>query len=90
VCGKCLLNLYFKDIIPKHEFRYLDPKTFVISRAVIAEKERYLNDENWDVGWTYQLANKLGIPIDNITTSEVYITSIYFTFSSLTSVGFGQ
>lgn len=36
------------------------------------------------------LANRLQIPVSNITSAEAYITALYFTFTSLTSVGFGN
>lgn len=41
-------------------------------------------------GWLHTLAEKLKIDIDNISHSEAYITALYFTCSSLTSVGFGN
>jgi len=36
------------------------------------------------------LAERLHKDVDNVTHSEAYITSLYFTCSSLTSVGFGN
>uniref|UniRef100_A0A182J9T5 Uncharacterized protein n=1 Tax=Anopheles atroparvus TaxID=41427 RepID=A0A182J9T5_ANOAO len=57
---------------------------------VIAEKERLFNDADWDIGWIHTLAERLKIPISNVTHSEAYITALYFTFTSLTSVGFGN
>lgn len=56
---------------------------------VIAEKERQMNLE-WDVGWMFTLSERLKIPVSNITQIEYYITSLYYTFTSLTSVGFGN
>lgn len=44
--------------------------------------------ENWDVGWVNQLALKLGT--NHTDTATKYITALYFTTSSLTSVGFGN
>ena len=41
-------------------------------------------------GWINSLAERLKIPVSNITQGEAYITALYFTFSSLTSVGFGN
>lgn len=38
----------------------------------------------------HQLSNRLQVPVDNITNAEAYITALYFTFTSLTSVGFGN
>ncbi|XP_058835392.1 potassium voltage-gated channel subfamily H member 8 isoform X3 [Topomyia yanbarensis] len=42
------------------------------------------------VGWIHTLAERLKIPVTNVTHGEAYITSLYFTFTSLTSVGFGN
>lgn len=36
------------------------------------------------------LSERLKIPITNITHYEAYVTSLYYTFTSLTSVGFGN
>lgn len=41
-------------------------------------------------GWMNTLAERLHVNVDNVTHSESYITSLYFTCSSLTSVGFGN
>ncbi|XP_052893381.1 potassium voltage-gated channel subfamily H member 8 [Anopheles moucheti] len=57
---------------------------------VIAEKERLINDADWDIGWIHMLAERLKIPVSNVTHGEAYITALYFTFTSLTSVGFGN
>ncbi|XP_058125655.1 potassium voltage-gated channel subfamily H member 8 [Anopheles coustani] len=57
---------------------------------VIAEKERLFNDADWDIGWIHTLAERLKIPVSNVTHGEAYITALYFTFTSLTSVGFGN
>ncbi|XP_055379901.1 potassium voltage-gated channel subfamily H member 8 isoform X2 [Condylostylus longicornis] len=57
---------------------------------VIAEKEGYYNDDDWDIGWMHALAERLKVPVDNITNVEAYATALYFTFTSLTSVGFGN
>lgn len=42
------------------------------------------------LGWVSSLAERLRVPKENITQGEAYITALYFTFSSLTSVGFGN
>lgn len=42
------------------------------------------------VGWINNLAERLKVPIPNISHSESYVTALYFTCSSLTSVGFGN
>lgn len=41
-------------------------------------------------GWLHTLAEKLKISVQNVTHTESYITALYFTCSSLTSVGFGN
>lgn len=41
-------------------------------------------------GWMHILAEKMKIPVNNITHSEAYVTALYYTFTSLTSVGFGN
>ncbi|XP_051164446.1 potassium voltage-gated channel subfamily H member 8 isoform X2 [Leptopilina boulardi] len=57
---------------------------------VIAEKERLRNDKEWDLGWIHILADRLKIPVQNVTRMDSYVTALYFTCSSLTSVGFGN
>ncbi|XP_031783692.1 potassium voltage-gated channel subfamily H member 8 isoform X3 [Nasonia vitripennis] len=58
---------------------------------VIAEKERMRHDKDWDLGWIHALADRLKMPdVTNVTHAESYITALYFTCSSLTSVGFGN
>lgn len=42
------------------------------------------------LGWINSLADRLKIPVANVTQKDAYITALYFTFSSLTSVGFGN
>lgn len=41
-------------------------------------------------GWMHMLAERLKVPVSNITHSEAYVTALYYTFTSLTSVGFGN
>ncbi|XP_022241105.1 potassium voltage-gated channel subfamily H member 8-like [Limulus polyphemus] len=58
---------------------------------VIALEEIDANPIQWDVGWLHQLSSKLGNDLINHTdTTAAYITALYFTTSSLTSVGFGN
>lgn len=57
---------------------------------VIAEKERLMNSVSWDIGWMDTLSERIKVPIANISQMEFYVTSLYFTFTSLTSVGFGN
>ncbi|KAK4875230.1 hypothetical protein RN001_011652 [Aquatica leii] len=57
---------------------------------VIADKEKERNDNNWDLGWIHSLAEKLKISVENVSHADSYVTALYFTCSSLTSVGFGN
>lgn len=57
---------------------------------VIAEKEKAKNGMDWDLGWLHSLADRLKIAVNNVTHAEYYVTALYFTCSSLTSVGFGN
>ncbi|KAM4631517.1 voltage-gated delayed rectifier potassium channel KCNH8 [Polymixia lowei] len=67
---------------------------------VIGKKEMEANTYSWDIGWLHELGKRLESPFDvvggvNGTTGgpsirSVYIASLYFTLSSLTSVGFGN
>lgn len=41
-------------------------------------------------GWMHTLAERLKIPVSNITHFDAYVTALYYTFTSLTSVGFGN
>ncbi|XP_069165696.1 voltage-gated delayed rectifier potassium channel KCNH8 isoform X2 [Procambarus clarkii] len=43
-----------------------------------------------EIGWIYDLAKRLETDVRNVTISEKYVTALYFTCSSLTSVGFGN
>ncbi|KAG5895875.1 hypothetical protein JTB14_012258 [Gonioctena quinquepunctata] len=53
---------------------------------VIAEKE-----VDTDLGWIHTLAERLRLPhASNVTSLDAYVTALYFTCSSLTSVGFGN
>lgn len=38
----------------------------------------------------HTLAERLRVPVSNITHVDAYVTSLYYTFTSLTSVGFGN
>ncbi|XP_011479155.1 potassium voltage-gated channel subfamily H member 8 [Oryzias latipes] len=67
---------------------------------IIGKMEIEANSYNWDIGWLHELGKRLESPYHamaevNGTTSgpsirSVYIASLYFTLSSLTSVGFGN
>ncbi|XP_074543266.1 voltage-gated delayed rectifier potassium channel KCNH8 isoform X1 [Halichoeres trimaculatus] len=67
---------------------------------IIGKMEMEANAYNWDIGWLHELGKRLESPYYamggvNGTSSgpairSVYIASLYFTLSSLTSVGFGN
>ncbi|XP_058476794.1 potassium voltage-gated channel subfamily H member 4 isoform X1 [Solea solea] len=51
--------------------------------------------ESWDIGWLHELGKRLETPYINSTVGgptvrSSYIAALYFTLSSLTSVGFGN
>ncbi|TSK28008.1 Potassium voltage-gated channel subfamily H member 4 [Bagarius yarrelli] len=63
---------------------------------VIGRQELTSDDPiTWDIGWLQELGKRLETPYTNGTvggpsTRSAYIASLYFTLSSLTSVGFGN
>ncbi|XP_061520442.1 potassium voltage-gated channel subfamily H member 8 [Phycodurus eques] len=67
---------------------------------IIGKMEMEANAYNWDIGWLHELAKRLESPyypvgsVNNATSGppirSVYVASLYFTLSSLTSVGFGN
>ncbi|KAG7459692.1 hypothetical protein MATL_G00213350 [Megalops atlanticus] len=63
---------------------------------VIGRKEMESNDPvTWDIGWLHELGKRLETPYTNGSAGgpsvrSAYIASLYFTLSSLTSVGFGN
>ncbi|XP_045890160.1 potassium voltage-gated channel subfamily H member 4a [Micropterus dolomieu] len=63
---------------------------------VIGRKEIESGDPiTWDIGWLQELGKRLETPYINSTMGgpsmpSAYIASLYFTLSSLTSVGFGN
>ncbi|NXQ91101.1 KCNH4 protein, partial [Nyctibius grandis] len=63
---------------------------------VIGRKEMESNDPHtWDIGWLHELGKRLEAPYINSSAGgpsvrSAYIASLYFTLSSLTSVGFGN
>ncbi|XP_076856977.1 voltage-gated delayed rectifier potassium channel KCNH4 isoform X2 [Brachyhypopomus gauderio] len=64
---------------------------FIIGRK---EMEKNINAD-WDIGWLHELGKRLEMPYVNGTAGgpsvrSAYIASLYFTLSSLTSVGFGN
>lgn len=36
------------------------------------------------------LAERINVPVENVSFTDSYVTALYFTCSSLTSVGFGN
>ncbi|XP_074552127.1 potassium voltage-gated channel subfamily H member 4a [Halichoeres trimaculatus] len=64
---------------------------YVIGRQEIESS----NPVTWDIGWLQELGKRLDTPFINSTMGgpsmpSAYIASLYFTLSSLTSVGFGN
>ncbi|CAM5138281.1 unnamed protein product [Natator depressus] len=63
---------------------------------VIGRKEMESNDPlTWGIGWLHELGRRLEAPYVNSSVGgpsvrSTYIASLYFTLSSLTSVGFGN
>uniref|UniRef100_A0A674NCN3 Voltage-gated delayed rectifier potassium channel KCNH4 n=1 Tax=Takifugu rubripes TaxID=31033 RepID=A0A674NCN3_TAKRU len=67
---------------------------------IIGKMEMEANSYNWDIGWLHELGKRLESPYYIIggvngtnagpSIRSVYIASLYFTLSSLTSVGFGN
>ncbi|KAM9776136.1 voltage-gated delayed rectifier potassium channel KCNH8 isoform 3-T3 [Syngnathus typhle] len=67
---------------------------------IIGKMEMEANAYNWDIGWLHELAKRLESPyypmgsVNNTGSGpairSVYVASLYFTLSSLTSVGFGN
>ncbi|KAL0984417.1 hypothetical protein UPYG_G00141140 [Umbra pygmaea] len=63
---------------------------------IIGRKEMENNDpDTWDIGWLHELGKRLETPYANSTLGgpsvrSSYIAALYFTLSSLTSVGFGN
>ncbi|XP_028284367.1 potassium voltage-gated channel subfamily H member 8 [Parambassis ranga] len=65
---------------------------------IIGKMEMDANASNWDIGWLHELGKRLESPYNVLgdfngtgpSIRSVYIASLYFTLSSLTSVGFGN
>ncbi|XP_076453438.1 voltage-gated delayed rectifier potassium channel KCNH8-like isoform X2 [Babylonia areolata] len=57
-------------------------------------KQEFESYPEWTVGWLYELSDRINEPLSrysNLTdTMTYYVTALYFTCSSLTSVGFGN
>ncbi|XP_059470606.1 potassium voltage-gated channel subfamily H member 8 isoform X2 [Neocloeon triangulifer] len=57
---------------------------------VIAERERKFHEPDWNLGWLSQLAGRQKVAVEMLSQWDCYVTALYFTCSSLTSVGFGN
>ncbi|GLD73022.1 potassium voltage-gated channel subfamily H member 8 [Lates japonicus] len=67
---------------------------------IIGKMEMEANTYNWEIGWLHELGKRLELPFYTIegvngtgsgpSIRSVYVASLYFTLSSLTSVGFGN
>ncbi|XP_023247841.1 potassium voltage-gated channel subfamily H member 8 [Copidosoma floridanum] len=63
---------------------------YVIAAKEMAKHQRD-GDKEWNLGWIHALSDRLKLPdVSNVTHADSYITALYFTCSSLTSVGFGN
>ncbi|XP_071942761.1 voltage-gated delayed rectifier potassium channel KCNH8-like [Antedon mediterranea] len=62
---------------------------YVIGRKEI---DKHLNATTpWEIGWINELTESLGQTSDaNLTLQSKYVTALYYTLSSMTSVGFGN
>ncbi|XP_022099861.1 potassium voltage-gated channel subfamily H member 6-like isoform X2 [Acanthaster planci] len=56
----------------------------------IGQVEKGMDKNNNNIGWLDDLARKTKTSFNETTIESKYITALYFTFSSLTSVGFGN
>ncbi|KAM6900027.1 voltage-gated delayed rectifier potassium channel KCNH8 [Xenentodon cancila] len=67
---------------------------------IIGKMEMTANTGDWDIGWLHELGRRLESPYHAVEAvngtsngppiRSVYVASLYFTLSSLTSVGFGN
>ncbi|KAK9957785.1 hypothetical protein ABG768_012002 [Culter alburnus] len=70
---------------------------------IIGKKEVESNADTWDIGWLHELGKRLESPYEEVgmeavnrtlssgpSLRSIYIAALYFTLSSLTSVGFGN
>ncbi|XP_033639765.1 potassium voltage-gated channel unc-103-like isoform X1 [Asterias rubens] len=56
----------------------------------IGQAEKAADTHHNNIGWLDDLAKKTNMPYNETSLESKYITALYFTFSSLTSVGFGN
>jgi len=75
-------------VIKLHKNVQIDPPRYAIGNVERAGSAR--------IGWLDSLGEQLGKPYNDTTGGagpsirDKYVTALYFTFSSLTSVGFGN
>ncbi|KAA0202458.1 hypothetical protein HAZT_HAZT009237 [Hyalella azteca] len=50
----------------------------------------YMEIEYDRASWIYELAERTHVNVSSLNNDQKYVTALYFTFSSLTSVGFGN
>lgn len=72
--------------IPKNKLNVIKFKKFNFNQI----KSNFIKMLVCIAGWMHALAERLRVPVYNITNAEAYSTALYFTFTSLTSVGFGN
>ncbi|XP_077997562.1 voltage-gated delayed rectifier potassium channel KCNH8-like [Glandiceps talaboti] len=58
---------------------------------VIGKQESDNQENHFTAGWLHELYHDLDLDFQNLTTTDtMYITSLYYTLSTITSVGFGN
>lgn len=62
----------------------------VVNLHNVLYRDFLLNPYSFVSGWIHNLADRLKVSIENVTHADSYVTALYFTCSSLTSVGFGN
>ncbi|XP_009886499.1 PREDICTED: potassium voltage-gated channel subfamily H member 4-like, partial [Charadrius vociferus] len=88
ICIHYVATWFFVDLIAALPFDLL----YVFNVTVEMESN---DPQTWDIGWLHELGKRLEAPYINNSVGgpsirSAYIASLYFTLSSLTSVGFGN
>ncbi|KAB0397692.1 hypothetical protein E2I00_019141, partial [Balaenoptera physalus] len=89
-----LATWFFVDLIAALPFDLL--YVFNITVTSLVHLLKTANDPLlWDIGWLHELGKRLEVPYVNGSAGgpsrrSAYIAALYFTLSSLTSVGFGN
>ncbi|XP_066422952.1 potassium voltage-gated channel subfamily H member 4 isoform X2 [Molothrus aeneus] len=88
ICIHYVATWFFVDLIAALPFDLL----YIFNVTVELESN---DPRTWDIGWLHELGKRLEAPYINNSLGgpsirSAYIASLYFTLSSLTSVGFGN